>query len=74
MSFREDLKADVNTDEVLRMVHEQERIDFLLDACKNKEKFEALPNDVKDKLEYYRSKIEGNRALDINDYKNIKEL
>lgn len=74
MSFKEDLKADVNTYEILRMVHRQERIDFLLDACKNRKKFEALPDDVKDSLERYRKKIENNKALDATDYSNIKDI
>ena len=74
MSFKEELKVDLNSDEVIKMVKKQERIDFLLDACKNEEKFDALPNDIKNSLEPYRKKIESDQALNIADYENIKEI
>ena len=74
MSFREELKVDINSDEVLKIVRKQERIDFLLDACKNEEKFDALPTDIKNSLEPYKKKIEDNQALDVEDYENIKGI
>ena len=74
MSFKEELKVALNSDEVLEMVKKQQRIDFLLDACKNQEKFEALPSDIKDSLEPYKKKIESNKALNMEDYENIKEI
>lgn len=74
MSFKEELKVDINSDQVLKMVKKQERIDFLLDACKNEEKFHALPTDIKNSLEPYKKKIEDNQALNIQDYENIKGI
>lgn len=60
-------------DSVKKEIMLEEKINYLLDALNNSQKYEALPNEIKMKLNPYRDKLQKGERLTIEDYKKIKE-
>ena len=60
-------------DNVMEEIMLEEKINFLLDALNNSQKYEELPDEIKIKLDLYYNKVQNGESLTIDDYKKIKE-
>lgn len=64
---------DINNDYITNEIKAEEKIYFFLDALNNTMKYEALPNEIKMKLQPYRDKLQKGESLTVYDYRKIKE-